>query len=83
VTVPTRSSSNKEKEVTAYRRPDANVFTLLLVVALVALIIGCIFLYVEMRAYEFKSKVTWQPVPAQRAFSQTTPIAADADYRRA
>lgn len=35
----------------AYRKPKTNVYTLLLVIALVALLVGCIFLYLEIRRF--------------------------------
>jgi hypothetical protein len=34
-----------------YRKPSANLYTVLLIVALLALIIGCIFLYLEVAEY--------------------------------
>ena len=39
-----------------YSKPRANVYTLLLVLSLLALIIGCIFLYMYMGTYEMKIK---------------------------
>lgn len=35
----------------AYRKPKTNVYTLLLVISLVALLVGCIFLYLEIRRF--------------------------------
>ena len=35
-------------------KPPANIYTAMLVVSLVAVIIGCVCLYLEMNAYEFK-----------------------------
>ena len=34
-------------------KPQANIYTALLIVSLAAVIIGCICLYAEMNAYEF------------------------------
>ncbi len=34
-------------------KPQANIYTAMLVVSLVAVIIGCICLYAEMNAYDF------------------------------
>ena len=35
-------------------KPPANIYTAMLIVSLVAVIIGCVCLYAEMNAYEFK-----------------------------
>ncbi len=37
-----------------YRRPRADVYTILLIIALIALLLGIICLYGEMSLYEFK-----------------------------
>ena len=37
-----------------YRKPHADLYTVLLVVALIAVLIGILFLYLEMGTYEFK-----------------------------
>jgi hypothetical protein len=37
-----------------YRKPRADVYTVLLAVALVALLIGILCLYLEMKAYDWK-----------------------------
>jgi hypothetical protein len=34
-----------------HRKPKTNIYTLLLVIALVALLVGCIFLYLEIRRF--------------------------------
>ena len=39
-----------------YRKPQADIYTVLLAIALVALIIGIICLCLEMNLYEFKLK---------------------------
>ena len=39
-----------------YRKPRVNLYTALLVIALIALIVGCVLLYFELEAYEFKHK---------------------------
>jgi len=44
------SSSNP----TGYRKPRADLYTVLLIVALLALVIGTIFLYLETAQYEGK-----------------------------
>lgn len=37
-----------------YRKPQADLYTVLLVIALIAVLVGILFLYLEMGAYEFK-----------------------------
>ena len=38
----------------SYRKPRPDFYTVLLVIALVAIVIGIVFLYLEMNLYEFK-----------------------------
>lgn len=38
------------------RKPRADLYTVLLVIALIALLVGILFLYLEMDLYEFKLK---------------------------
>ena len=38
-----------------YRRPSADVYTVLLIIALIALLLGIICLYGEMSMYEFET----------------------------
>ncbi len=47
-------SPTSEKPGGPYRKPRADVFTVLLVIALVALILGIVCLYAEMEAYQWK-----------------------------
>ncbi len=35
----------------AHRKPKTNIYTLLLVIALVALLVGCLFLYLEIKRF--------------------------------
>lgn len=37
-----------------HRKPKPDLYTVLLVLALIAVIIGIVFLYLEMQLYEFK-----------------------------
>jgi hypothetical protein len=37
-------------------KPKANIYTALLVLSFVAIVVGCICLYAEMNAYDFKFK---------------------------
>jgi hypothetical protein len=39
-------------------KPKPNIYTVLLVLALAAIVIGCICLYAEMSAYDFKIKAS-------------------------
>ena len=39
-----------------HRKPRPDLYTVLLVIALLAILIGILFLYLEMRRYEFKFK---------------------------
>jgi hypothetical protein len=38
------------------RKPKADLYTVFLVIALVAVLLGILFLFLEMQAYEFKLK---------------------------
>ena len=56
-----------------YRKPRADVFTVLLVIALVALILGIVCLYAEMEAYEWKFKnvpTVSLAAPAESGFAE-------------
>ena len=37
-----------------YRKPQADLYTVLLVIALIAVLVGILFLYFEMQTYDFK-----------------------------
>lgn len=50
------------------QKQRANVYTVLLVIALVEIMVGCLFLYIEMKSYDFKVKV-----PPQAMFSYSAP----------
>ena len=39
-----------------YRKPRADIYTVLLIIALVALLIGCVFVYLETADYPDKPK---------------------------
>ena len=52
----TASSTTEKKAATVYSKPRANVYTVLLVISLLAIIVGCVFLYLFMAEYEFKIK---------------------------
>lgn len=50
------STETQEGSVSAgpRRKPRPDLYTVLLVIALVAILVGILFLYLEMRLYEFK-----------------------------
>jgi hypothetical protein len=39
----------------AHRKPEADVYTILLVLALIAVLVAVLFLYLFMKAYDFKA----------------------------
>jgi hypothetical protein len=50
-----KSKARKEKlPPEAYRKPRANLFTMLLVLSLVAIIMSCVFLYYHMQMYDMR-----------------------------
>jgi hypothetical protein len=59
VTVLRRKSSDKAAAAaptptSLQRKPKADLYTVFLVIALVAVLVGILFLFLEMQAYEFK-----------------------------
>jgi len=61
------SPGSSSKSPGPYRKPKADIYTVMLVIALVALVIGIVFLSLEMDFYnwEFKGgpRVSWLQVP--------------------
>jgi hypothetical protein len=57
---PQKSSNTLEAPVRApsgpHRKPKADLYTVLLAIALLAVLVAILFLWLEMRSYEFKSK---------------------------
>jgi hypothetical protein len=49
-----RKSSNTEATTPLYRRPRADVYTALLLIAFVGLVLGIVALYFEMADYKFE-----------------------------
>lgn len=47
-----------------YRKPRADVYTLLLFFALVAIILACVCLWAEMQDYSTPSQKPWQGAPS-------------------
>ncbi|MGA2031689.1 MAG: hypothetical protein ABSG68_05495 [Thermoguttaceae bacterium] len=50
------TQSSSESRGGPYRKPRPDVFTLMLVISLLAIILGIVFLYFEMKDYDFKLK---------------------------
>lgn len=59
----TLTSPTQNKPGQAYRKPRADVYTLMLLVALVAIIIACLCLYFEMKRFDFDYKSAPKPPP--------------------
>jgi hypothetical protein len=53
MTVSTRDSINSGG---SYRKPGADLYTVLLVLALLALLLGILYLHLEMQAYDYQMK---------------------------
>jgi hypothetical protein len=53
---PLKSSETPQVRAPAglHRKPGPDLYTVLLVIALVAILVGILFLYLEMAVYEFK-----------------------------
>ena len=49
-------ASTNDPGLPQYRKPRADLYTMLLIVALIALILGCICLWAENAAYDWKFK---------------------------
>jgi len=62
----------------AARKPKTSVYTLLLVIALVALLVGCLFLYLEIRRFggfgAIRGTVSAVTAPANTQFVQQPAI---------
>lgn len=58
-----------------FRKPQADLYTVLLVIALLAVLVGILFLYLEMNAYEFKYQggpsVAMPPAPSSKAVARS------------
>ena len=50
-------------EQPAYRKPRADLYTALLIISLVAIIVGCIFLYLETDPAEYPGKPPYKNLP--------------------
>jgi hypothetical protein len=74
---PESSDETSDESEVRYRKPRPDLYTALLVIALTALILGCVMLYLELQFYEFKYRgapsVSWHApavsAPLLSAFS--------------
>lgn len=70
--LPQKSSEPAEVR---YRKPRVDLYTALLVIALTALIVGCVMLYLELKLFDFKHTgapgVSW--LPAAASFADLSP----------
>ena len=55
---PASKSSEAAGRGVIVEKPPANIYTVLLVISFVAVLIGCLCLYLEMSAYNFEFKAT-------------------------
>ena len=55
-TVSPPSSTDKPGVETHYRKPQADLYTLMLAIALVAILVAILFLYFENQVYEWKTE---------------------------
>ena len=80
--MPRKSSENAAGP---YRKPRANVYTVLLVIALVALLLAIYALFLELDDFKFEFKggppVTWAP-PAVTAVAAAQPLCIEAPTHR-
>ena len=77
------SESTEAPEEVRYRKPRADLYTALLAIALAALVLGCVMLYLELQFYEFKYQgapsVSWQRLPvSSRLLWPALPASTDA-----
>ena len=50
------TNSTEEEPVAVYSKPRANVYTVLLVMSLLAILVGIVFLWLYMDEYQWKTK---------------------------
>jgi hypothetical protein len=64
--VPLPNSDSSKKPGGPYRKPRADVYTLLLIFALIAVITATVLLYIQMGEYDYDMKggpTVWRDVP--------------------
>jgi hypothetical protein len=57
-------SSTKQKSGGPYRKPTADVYTACLVISLIAILLGILVLYLEMKSYQFEFDGAPRPASA-------------------
>ncbi len=55
------SSTGSTEKPAVFRKPAPDVYTVLLVISLLAIIVSCVFLYLYMADYQFKANKAAQP----------------------
>jgi hypothetical protein len=49
-------SSDPSQRGVVVEKPKANIYTMLLIISFIAIVIGCLMLYLEMKEYNFEFK---------------------------
>jgi hypothetical protein len=85
VIVSTRASSRSDAEQpTAYRKPRADVFTMLLIIALLAILLGIGLLWAHMKSvYDWKMKGGPNPTMAPSATAVCLDLPTNKDGQQA
>ncbi len=52
----------KKKKKGPFQKQKANVYTMMLICSFLALVLGCVLLYLELKKYEFKMVPDYTPV---------------------
>ena len=50
------TSSTEDESVAVYRKPQVNVYTVMLVISLLAILVGVLFLWLHLDDYQWKTK---------------------------
>ena len=50
------TSSTEDESVAVYRKPQVNVYTVMLVISLLAILVGILFLWLHLDDYQWKTK---------------------------
>ena len=67
------STTPKSKSGGPHRKPRADVYTFMLIVALIAIVIAIVCLYFEMKRFDFDFKGAPKPPPATAAVLPAQP----------
>jgi hypothetical protein len=63
------SSQNLNNQPGFTRRPTADLYTVLLIFALLALLLGILYLHLEMKAYNYKAATGMATTPAGASYA--------------